>query len=70
MLLFFSAHGFHAIVQCACQDMGESIIVQGYMAHLGRAGPALSPGIGGPFDVPDKNAGKATIVSDASTPGF
>ncbi|KAK9899543.1 hypothetical protein P389DRAFT_207210 [Cystobasidium minutum MCA 4210] len=62
-------HGYDAIYQCAYQEEPESIFVQGYMVHLEPTG-APSPSAGGPSDVPDKNAGKATVVSDASTPGW
>lgn len=64
-----SGYGYHAIYQCGCQDLGDSILVQGYMVHLEPDRPP-GPGAGGPFDIPDKNAGKATMVSDASTPGW
>lgn len=64
-----SAHGFHAIYQCGVEDTAEAIFVQGYMVRL-KPESAPLPSVGGPFEAPDKNAGKATIVSDASTPGW
>lgn len=64
-----SQHGFHAIFQCNLQELPDSYVIQGYMVNLRTAKPP-SPPAGGPFDIPDKNAGKATVVSDASTPGW
>lgn len=50
-------------------DLGDSFIIQGYMVHLGTD-VAPPSAVGGPIEIADKNAGKATMVSDASTPGL
>lgn len=69
LLKFNSKHGFHAIIECEMHDLGDSYYIRGYMVHLSQGEvPPVPPG--GPFDIPDKNAGKATVVSDASTPGW
>ena len=64
-----SNHGYHALYQCEMADLGDSFIIQGYMVHLGTD-VAPPSAVGGPIEIADKNAGKATMVSDASTPGL